>query len=36
MNLANDPVVAESELTAFHDSVVRKSSDLLDKLNAFA
>ena len=36
MNLANDLAVAESELRTFHDSVVRKSSDLLSKLNAFA
>lgn len=36
MNLANDLAVAESELSEFHDSVVRKSSDLLDKLNTFA
>jgi len=36
MNLAKDLSVAESELRSFHNSVLSKSSDLLDKLNAFA
>jgi hypothetical protein len=35
MNLANDLAAAELELSEFHDSVDRKSSGLLNKLNTF-
>ncbi|GAB6144362.1 cell division protein ZapA [Desulfocicer niacini] len=35
MNLANDLVATESEVSKFHDHVDRKSSDLLNKLKVF-
>jgi len=35
MNLANDLVVTESELSKLHDRVDRNSSGLLNKLNVF-
>lgn len=33
MNMANDLITTESELSKFHDRVDRKSSELLNKLN---